>query len=397
MKIKLLLLCFMLAIFINCSDGGGSNTKKSNSSPVISVTTEPDSITDEETIIEPVVQQSTTIDDDEIPPIANEEKIKMGTLLYYDGSLKNYDGTTITKLFDCDNLIKAGEWYFIDLEIRNIDGSIKWSIPEKAIKACVYENILFYYTENNNLYYINADGISLKVANNPYTNHSVILTDSGIRFELAFFDDEAGVYDGQFVGYDNIMKIEKTTVYNKYWFDGTEFVKVGSGNYSEFVRWHSLEINGIVYYMNGATFDKEKMLLIEPSFNTVTKFFEGPSALTMFYQPDRIVNGVNLNVIGKPQLIGVGVIDGKGYFLNAKNGKLYIFNPVLNTVTEWLKIVEGVNTDDRVLSFELFDKVNAYVWGKNIIYFDGTEIKELNTDTGVIKVIATATYFKGYN
>jgi hypothetical protein len=393
MKIKIFLICFMLAIFINCSDSGGSKgiSQSVISEPVIETPIIETPI-NEPVIETPVVSETPEIiiEDDIIPEIETpiEEEIKMGTLLYYDGSLKNYDGTTITKLFDCGNLVKAGDFYFIDYEVKTLDGENIYDIPEKAVKACVYENVLFYYTENNNLYYINADGISLLVANNPYANHSVILTDSGIRFELAFFDNEAGIYEGQFVGYDQILKIDKINDgYIKSYFNGSEFVEVGKGNYSQFVRWHSLEIDGKAYYTSGAVFDKANLKLTEPGFNVLTKEFKGGSCFNKYIQPTG----------EKPHFIGIGIADGKGYFINAKDGKIYIFNPVLDTLTEWIKIVEGTNDEDRINSFNLFDKTNAYIYDRFIIYFDGVKIQKINIDTGVKTEIAEATYFKGFN
>lgn len=402
--IKIFAACIVLAFFLHCdSSGSNKNNEDVSANPDTSTTTTTGGTDNGSTT---TTTQTTT--NTNIPVVATKTENttvkqedtnkEMNTILFYDGSAKSYDGQNLVKLFDCVDLIKAGDFYFAGDKVIDSTGATFYNLPEKAIKACEYNNILFYYTENNNLYMINADGISLLVATNTYTSHSVILTDSGIRFELSFFDYEAGAYNGQFVGYDVIMKMEKiNTTYKKYWFNGSEFIEVGSGLYSQFVRWHSLNINGIDYYTSGAIFDRVNLKLTEPTFDSLVKEYKGGSAFIKYNQPDKIVNGVNLNTIGRPHFIGIGVYNNNGYFLNAKDGKVYIFNPELNTITEWIKIIDGINSDDRPESFALFDKTNAFVSGAYIIYFDGSKIQQINIDTGEKKEIAEATNFKGYN
>lgn len=439
MKLKSYLFFFIIfAFLIACDSSGGSKSHKNKSSgndteittddyteetPIENEPVEQEPVTDNQDFTEeqeiivdnPVVSEDniinevieTTVDyiadviieDDEIPVIEENKKI-MDTILFYDGSAKSYDGSNLIKLFDCVDLIKACDYYFAGDKVYNSEFEKVYDLPEKAIKACEYNGNIFYYTENNNLYQLNTENESdILIYRNTYPTHSVILNNNGIRTELKFFDSECNDYDGQFIGYDVIMKMEKIgSQYKKYWFNGSEFVEVGSGLYSQFARWHSLNINGIDYYTSGAIFDRANLKLIEPTFDSLIKEYKGGSAFIKFIQPDKITrDGINLNTIGRPHLIGIGVYNNNGYFLNAKDGKVYIFNPETNTITEWIKIIDGINSDDRPLSFELFDKTNAFIAGEYIIYFDGSKIQQVNIDTGEKKEIAEATNFKGYN
>ena len=141
-------ICFMLAFFIACSDSRGSDKATSSNIP------DDNTIISEPDVTDPAATEDEITEDDDIPILEDEEITKMNTLLYYDGSLKKYDGIAVTKLFDCDSIVKADNYYFTDFEVLDSDFKKLYDIPEKAIKATVYDDKIFYYTENNNLYYI---------------------------------------------------------------------------------------------------------------------------------------------------------------------------------------------------------------------------------------------------
>ena len=324
-------------------------------------------------------------------PVEPEEDPIMATkaLLFYDGSVKTWDGAKVAKLRDAARFTRAGNYFIFDTSAETLDGKTKWDIGQNAERACMWGGRLFLYADKK-LYMADVKGKAAEIAYNQY-EHIVSLTPDGVSFELVFFNESGAVVDGQFGGYESILKLFKNgSIWYKYIYIAGEWVQVGQGNYSDFVRCHSLDIAGKTYYTKGAVLDRAGQTLIEPSFDSTTKQFKGGSAFRQYIQPIRKAGD------SKPHLIGIGVADGNGYFLNARTGQVVRYNPGADTLTDWIVLVPGVGSDDKVASEALFEKTAAFMCEREIIFFDGAKIQRVNIDTGEKNEIAEATGMKGW-
>jgi outer membrane protein assembly factor BamB len=124
----------------------------------------------------------------------------------------------------------------------------------------------------------------------------------------------------------------------------------------------------------------------EPFFNITTKLYQGGNIFTQFIQPR----------YEQPKFYFIGDKDGIIYCLNAMNGKLYKYNYADNTLTEWIKIVDGCGVDEYLASDNLWFSMNPIMVDNEIIYFDGSKIKRFSVDTQENIIIAEATNFKGW-
>ena len=344
--------------------------------------------------VEPTPTQAQVPTDDpgviDDPGIPEEDDPTMAkAILFYDGSVKTWDGKAVSKLRDASTCARAGKYFIFDTSAETLDGKTVWDIGQAADRATIWGGRLFLYADKR-LYVADVKKAASEIAYNQY-NHNVALTPDGVSFELSFFDETGAEIEGQYGGYESIMKLNKVgSIWYKYIYVAGSWIQVGQGNYADFVRCHSLDIDGVTYYTKGAILNREAQTFSEPSFNSVSKTYNGGSAFRKYIQP--IVSAGDC----KPHLIGIGVADGIGYFLNARTGQVVKYNPGTDTLTDWITLVDGTGTDDKTASEALFAQTAAFMCEREIIYYSAGKIWRLNIDTGEKNEIAEATGMRGW-
>jgi hypothetical protein len=356
------------------------------SEPVIDEGKEIETITETVTI-EIIKEVPIIIEPEPIPEPTPEEKT-MIAVLFYDGSLKKLnDDYSIEVIQEADNVVKADDYFLIDHELKKLSDTA--SIPiNPSSKAVFYGANLFYYGIDKKLYMMNlTDKKSIQIYDN-IKNYDIALTKTGIVVGFDFFFQDGSFEQGQYWAQDTAIKINKVgSNWQKFIYDfvGKEWVQVGSGYYSDFVKGSALILQDKTIFTRGATL--ENGVLSEPVFDGALGIFKGGNAFRQFIQPN----------FDKPIFQAIGAIGNIGYFLNARDGKIYKYDIGNDSIVEWVAIVTGTGNDDIIDSKALFGMVNPVIVGNEIIFFDGTAIFRIDVSTGEKIEMVQATNFKGWS
>jgi hypothetical protein len=354
-------------------------------------------ITGNSPVIVPEIGTITTLESpdkpSEISIIKEEEEKGMNEIkatFFYDKNIVEFYSDKSIKR------IALAYFYFKDKKYESFDNDI--SLNSKIIltanndidKFIVYKDNLFYVSTDNKLYMINLKSkVETLINNNPY-NYKWFLTETGIYGGMYFIDVNGIVYQSDNVGYngyDHIIKAEKSGGYNIYFDNGLGWQKIKYSTVTNyFNKSHSYKYDNKIIFSRGATIDLVTMKQDEPFFNTSTKLYQGGNIFTQFIQPR----------YEQPKFYFIGDKDGIIYCLNAMNGKLYKYNYADNTLTEWIKIVDGCGVDEYLASDNLWFSMNPIMVDNEIIYYDGSKIKRFNVVTQENIIIAEATNFKGW-
>lgn len=365
---------FFLVVFFACNNDSTENTR--TPVPVTPVIVTPAPIT-------PVVPVDT-----EPGEIIPEEKMK--AVLLYDGSLKSLGSDNKLKVIqDAETVIKIGDNFIINNELKEKcdSGSALKELPVNVLQACNYGGKLWLYGTDKKLYRENDSG-GFDIIGDNINGYAISLNDNGVAFGFKFYNP-----DGSFVsavsglGFLISNKIVKVVTINsdkeKYVFDGTEWIKISTGLYSDFLKYNALITDTKAIWFMGATLDLETMQAVEPVYNTGLGEFVGGNAFVGFFEK-------YTEQIWQP----IGYVGNTGYFLRPESGKIYTYDITEDILTEWVKIVEGTETDGRIINNDLIERTGATICGEEIIYFDGSSIQRINIETGEKNEIAEATELK---
>lgn len=396
-----IIFALILAFIISCSDDAKPKTRTivqyetAGTVDIISGTTDIITITEETEVIiyveatpDLIAEDGTTDIIEGTTDIIQQEEKTMIAALFYDGSLKKLnEDYSIEVIQDAESVSRAGDYFLINSDAQTLDGLTTWQIANGAKKSIVYGGKLFYYTIDNKLYMCDIEGTSTLLYENK-NNYDVSLTPHGIVIGFYFFFPDGSFEEGQYWAEDTAIKLEKIgSVWNKYFrdFTNSQWVQIGSGYYSDFVKGSALVLPDKIVFTRAASLLNNNNL-IEPVYNTSTGLFTGGNAFL----------DVQSTFGMKPIFKAIGYIDNIGYFLCARDGKIYTYNISGDSLAPWVEIVQGTGNDDIIDSKALFEMASPVIVGNEIIFFDGAKIYRLNLSTGQKYEIAQATYFKGW-
>lgn len=304
-----------------------------------------------------------TPDDPEIP---EEEIPVIIAYLNYDGKLFSYDDKdTLKEMQDGDSLAKAGDKFI------------------EAMGAGVYDGVTMYQGLDGNIYRLDVDDNAVLLFNNTRNEVAVFPSDGdGMILNFRFIQNN-GLIDAQsYIAVDSGVAfkiIQPQSDWDKYVRKDKEWLKVGTSQFSDWIRHGQVNCDGKIIISTGSTLEND--VLTEPYYDVLKRTYFGGNAFMRYIQP----------TAEKRLFVGIGYKDGIAYFFCARDGKIYRYDVVADTLSEWVTITPGTDNYEIRDSYPLFKATAATLIGSHIFYWSAGNIKKLSIIDGVTETIAAST------